>query len=79
MSRKVFVEVQAKFDKNGNIVPLSILWEDGTVYTVDRVLDIRKAASLKVGGAGIRYTCRIKGKATYLFLDEQTWFVEGKN
>ena len=35
-------------------------------------------ASLKAGGAGIRYTCRIDGKLTHLFLEGDRWFVEAK-
>ena len=67
MARKVFVEVTARFDTEGKITPLSLLWEDGTVYEIDRVLDVRRAASLKAGGMGIRYTVRINGKQSYLF------------
>ncbi len=78
MSRKVYVDVAAMFDINGNIVPMYLKWEDGALYYVDRVLDVRRAASLKAGGTGIRYTCRIAGKERYLFLEEDKWFVEGK-
>ncbi len=78
MARKVFVEVTARFDAEGKITPLSILWEDGTAYEIDRVLDIRRAASLKAGGIGIRYTVRINGKQSYLFYEEPRWFVEAK-
>ena len=44
------------------------------------MIDIRNAASLKVGGNGIRYTVRILGKQTYIFYDnnECKWFVEAK-
>ena len=78
MAIKVFVEVTARFDAEGKITPLSLLWEDGTVYEIDRVLDIRRAASLKAGGIGIRYTVRINGKQSYLFYEEPRWFVEAK-
>lgn len=78
MVRKVYVEVTARFDTLGNLTPLSITWEDGTVYKIDRILDQRRAASLKVGGIGMRYTCRILGRETYLFYEEPRWFVEGK-
>lgn len=78
MARKVFVEVIAKFDTEGNITPLSIRWEDGTNFSIDRVLDKRRAASLKAGGQGIRYTIRINNRQTYLFYEEPRWFVEGK-
>ena len=63
MVRKVYVEITAKFDTDGNITPLSVTWEDGTVYTIDKVVDKRRAASLK---------------ASYLFYEEPRWFVEAK-
>ena len=78
MARKVFVEVTAKFDTEGIITPLSLLWEDGTVYEIDRVLDVRRAASLKAGGIGIRYTVKIDGKQSYLYYEEPKWIVEAK-
>lgn len=76
---KIFVEVIAKFTKDGGKIPLTIVWEDGRRFDIDRVTDIRRAASLKAGGQGIRYRCRIKGKETYLWLEDDTWFVEGKS
>ena len=78
MVRKVYVEVTARFDVDGNITPLSVTWEDGTVYEIDKVLDQRRAASLKVGGIGMRYTCRILGQESFLFYEEPRWFVEAK-
>lgn len=78
MARKVFVEVIAKFDIEGNIIPLSIKWETGKIFEIDRILNKRRAASLKAGGQGIRYTCKIEGKETYLFYEEPRWFVEAK-
>ena len=58
--------------------PLEIQWEDGAKFEIDRILDIRRAASLKAGGAGIRYICRIRGRVKYLWLEESRWFVEAK-
>lgn len=78
MGTKTFVEVNALFDKNGRLIPKEIIWEDGRVFQIDRILDVRRAASLKAGGQGIRYTCRIKNKQTYLFYEEPKWFVEKK-
>lgn len=73
-----YVSVAAVFREDGLIMPMEILWEDGRVFPIDRVLEVKPAASLKVGGAGIRYTCRIGKSQTYLFLDENRWFVEKK-
>ena len=73
---KQYVSVTAAFDPDGNILPLRINWADGRHFEIDRVTDIRYAASLKAGGAGIRYTCRIKGHERYIFLEENRWFIE---
>ena len=78
MARKVYVEVIARFYTDGNITPLSVKWEDGTVYEIDKVIDKRRAASLKAGGIGMRYTCRILNQQSYLFYEEPRWFVEAK-
>ena len=51
MYRKVFVDVNANFKADGTIIPLTIKWEDGTVYRIDQVLKVCRAASLKAGGA----------------------------
>lgn len=79
MSRRVYVEVAAVFTPEGQIMPRQIRWEDGTLFAIDRVVDIRKAAATKAGGCGLRYTIRIRGQQTYLFLDEDRWFVESKD
>lgn len=73
---KKYVSVTARFDADGNIIPLWINWDDGRRFDIDRVSDVRYAASLKAGGAGIRYTCRIKNHEKYLFLEENRWFIE---
>ena len=36
--------------RDGTVLPRSFVWEDGERYTIDRVLHIVPAASLKVGG-----------------------------
>ncbi len=75
-SRKVYVEVLLRIDEEGNKCPVSITWENGRKYMIDRVYDIRRACAMKVGGTAIRYTVRIGSKTTYLFEDEGKWFVE---
>ena len=77
-SPKVFVSVTAEFDTDGRLTPLSFVWEDGHRYAIDKVMDVRRAASLKAGGIGLRYTCRVCGIQTYLFLEEDRWFMERK-
>ena len=79
MPRRVYVRVVVEYDEAGCVRPLSIRWEDGRKFEVDRLLDVRRAAATKAGGQGMRYTCRIMGQETYLFEDDGRWFVEAKN
>ena len=78
MARRVYVNVIARHDEQGKVRPLEVEWEDGRRFEVDKLLDVRRAAALKAGGQGLRYTVRILGKETYLFEDEGRWFVEAK-
>lgn len=79
MSRKVYVTVNATFEPDGSIHPKYVVWEDGKRFLIERIFDVRPAASLRAGGAGIRYTCGIHGSVSYLFLEGTRWFVEAKN
>ena len=78
MARRAYVKVIARHDETGKVCPLEVEWEDGRRFEVDRLLDVRRAAALKAGGQGVRYTVRILGKETYLFEDKGRWFVEAK-
>ena len=78
MARRVYVNVIARHDEQGKVRPLEVEWEDGRRFEVDKLLDVRRAAALKAGGQGLRYTVRILGKETYLFEDEGRWFVEAR-
>lgn len=73
---KVYVSVKAVFYPDGGFKPTSFIWEDDREYNIERVTDIRRAASLKAGGTGIRYTCQVQNKEVYLFLEEDRWFME---
>ena len=56
MNIKVYVDVTARFNSEGVLIPLSLTWEDGEEFEIDRVTDIRQAAAMKAGGQGDRYT-----------------------
>ena len=76
--RKVYVTVSAEHESNGACHPQRIRLADGSVYEIDRILQVSRCAS-EVGGRGIRYRVRIGTAETNLF-DEQNgrWFVEAK-
>ena len=80
--QKVYVAVNEDRLEDGTLRPISFVWEDGRRYAVDRILDVRPAASLKAGGCGMRYTVTIQGRQRYMFLEEDhgvdRWFMERK-
>ena len=75
---KVYVDVDAHFSKDGQLLPSAIIWEDGQRYPIDRVIDMRRCASRKAGGVGMRYTCIVCGRQSYLYYEVDKWFVERK-
>lgn len=75
---KIYLSVKAVFYPDGGFKPVSLVWEDGREYEIERVTEIRRAASLKAGGTGMRYTCKVSGNEVYLFLEEDRWFMERK-
>ena len=79
---KVYVDVTENRLKDGHLTPLSFVWEDGCRYEIDKVVEVRPAASLKAGGAGLRYTVKVKNRDVYMFLEEDRgasrWFMERK-
>lgn len=74
---KEYVSVIVNVDEFGNKSPMSLVFQ-GKVYKIDRVLDVKNAVSMKVGGIGERYKVRIDGKETYMFCERGRWFVESK-
>ena len=77
--KKRYVPVVVRFDTEGKLQPLVIEFDEEHRYQVDKVLDVRKAACESVGGVGERYTCRINGRETYLWLEKGRWFVALKS
>ena len=79
MAHRTYVRVLVDVDETVGVRPMRIYWEDGRSFPVDRLLDVRRAAATRAGGQGMRYTCRILGRETYLFEDEGRWFVEARD
>jgi len=84
---KVYVEMITRTLSDGIMIPISIIWEDGKKYTIDRVTQIRQASAMKAGGQGDRYTIFVNGHQSYLFFERSAnltgniigrWFVERK-
>ncbi len=68
---------------DGRIEPLKFQRvSDGSVVFIERVKDVRRAASLRAGGQGMRYACQVINDQTglvgevMLFHDGDYWFIE---
>ena len=84
----MYVRVEAIFNLDGQVVPKRIFWENGEIFEIDKILDIRPACSLHSGGAGIRYKIKIGQNIRYLFCEGQNamkhhafckWFISREN
>lgn len=73
---KTFVTVVAIWGADGTIKPVKFKADGFPAVTIDKVTDVRTAASLRSGGQGERFTCRIGEREIYLFLDGSYWFVD---
>jgi hypothetical protein len=74
---KEYVDVIVKHNTDGDIKPLALSLSGGKLYEIDKVKYKCRAASLKVGGTGIRYTVKVKNTVFFLFDEENgKWFIE---
>lgn len=75
--KKTYVDIIVKHDSDGNIKPLALSVNGSRLYEIDKVKYKCRAASLKVGGNGVRYTIKINGKIMFLYDEENgKWFIE---
>lgn len=77
MLEKVYVDVLARFCKDGSIIPIKIIWQGKTVYNVDQIIDVSPSFAA-VGGKALRYICRIGMNKTEVFLEGNRWFVQAR-
>lgn len=76
---KIYVEVDAVFTKDGGLVPKKIFLDDDTAYEIQKITEVKRAASLIAGATGLRYTVYVDGFKSYIFYgDNHRWFIEGK-
>ena len=74
---KKYVKVITEIDEIGKKTPKIIVYDDRE-FVVDKVIDMKKCASLRVGGVGERYKIRINGHETNLYFEKDKWFVKEK-
>ena len=76
---KIYVDVVAKFSKEGALIPRNIKDDDGKIVEIDMIMDVGRVVNLEMKGVGTRYTCVIGGLEKYLYYeDNNIWFIEDK-
>lgn len=71
-----YVGVIVEHRIDGSKTPLRIIFPEGRCFDIDLVTERRRAAAVRAGGCGMRYTIRLYGQERYLFEDDGRWFVE---
>lgn len=74
--RKHYVDILVYFQADGKKIPKIIFWNKEKKFRIDKVLDVRPAASRKAGGQGDRYLCLINGTEHVIYFEDPAWFVE---
>ena len=67
----------AVWDRRGHLTPLSLIWDDGTRYRIDAILE-RREVVLEHEGSAVCYRCRIAGTMRRIFYVRERWFVESR-
>ena len=75
--KKTYVKVYMEINEDGKKIPKEIFYND-IKYCIDKILDIKKCPSMRVGGVGERYSVRIGNNITNIFFEKDRWFVEEK-
>lgn len=78
MLYRKYIDVIVVIDREGNVRPLEIIWEDENGkerFKIDKVIKSHKTKSNR-GQDVIVYECIIEGKRKELYYDNKRWFVE---
>ena len=73
MVKRIYVQVDSKRLESGEIIPLTISWEDGRFWNIDRVL--HSCVSPDGEFEGIRYTILIGSAEKYIYRVGHSWYV----
>ena len=71
--RKVPVGVLAQFDAGGRLLPVSVTWENGRVYGIEKVLGMRVS---RADRKDRRYDVIIHAQQTCLYRSGDQWYMQ---
>lgn len=78
--RKIYVDVEVRWNKDGSLIPLAVWWLQGIDewerYEIDQVLSGPILCAALTGGTARRYEVKIGRGRRFLYLDDNRWFLE---
>ena len=74
---RIYINVIAKFDKDGTITPMTLEWKDGLLYDVERVQTLGEIPSRRFGGQGVRFMVQVGDRQAILSFEDPCWFIGG--
>lgn len=75
MAYKKYVDIVIRENRDGELLPIYVVLEDGYPYAIDSIISEERKSS-NAGGGGICYLCLIQGKRNKLFQEKERWFIE---
>ena len=75
---KHYVEVISSTDRDGQVTPLRIIWDDGRCFDITDIVSCERAYARSARKLVTRYAVRVRDRTTYLFYEGPRWFVEAK-
>ena len=75
VAAKIYVNVIAKFDKDGTITPMTLEWRNGLLYDVEKVRTIGECSSRRIGGQGVEFMVQIEGNQAVLSFEDPCWYI----
>lgn len=74
-SRKEYVQVLVIFTPDGKMIPKAIELENGRRFSIDQIMDIKRAVQRRPGQPQLEFTCRIWGQDCSLYYEDNCrWF-----
>lgn len=68
---KEYVDVVARFGRDGDLEPVVVCWKDGRSFAIDEVTEMGRFGSMQRGRQCACYRIRFGGHETRLFLERQ--------
>lgn len=65
----------ARFDANGGVWPLVLVWSDGRRFKVEKVTNVISLKDAE-NNPYLQYSCLIRSRESHVYYDGVRWFVD---